>query len=85
MRILLVGLLVLVSLQASAFFEAASTYDPRRGRYVSTEEYKRDYNVREVCQTASCWDSKSGHFVSGSEFNERRREEGKREREDNAK
>jgi hypothetical protein len=52
-------------------WEAASTWDPKRGRYVSTEEYKKQHGVKQVCQSASCWDDKSGHFVSGEEWNRR--------------
>lgn len=57
--------------------ESASTYDPKSGHYVSTEQYKKDHGVDEVCQTASCWDDKSGHFISGDEWNKRREERGK--------
>lgn len=42
--------------------ERASTYDQDSGHYVSTDQYKHDHHVDQVCQTASCWDDKSGHF-----------------------
>jgi hypothetical protein len=56
-------------------YEPASTYDPKRGRYVDTEEYKRDRGVKEVCRRASCWDARSGRFLGADDWNERREDE----------
>lgn len=57
------------------WWESASTWDPKRGRYVSTDDFKRENRLDRVCQTASCWDSKSGHFIGADEWNERNRKE----------
>ena len=65
------GLAILVILLCA--WEAASTWDAKSGRYISTEDYKKRYGVTEVCQSASCYDSHSGHFISGDEWNKRER------------
>lgn len=39
--------MLLLALLLSAC-EPASTYDPQRGRYVSTDEYRRDQITREI-------------------------------------
>jgi hypothetical protein len=56
-------------------YEPASTYDRSRGRYVSTDDYKRDHGVKEVCRWASCWDDKAGRYLGADDWNRRREEE----------
>jgi|KBSMisStandDraft_5_1062788.scaffolds.fasta_scaffold2342299_1 hypothetical protein len=52
-----------------SFWEPASTWDPKQGRFVSTDDYKESHGVDRVCRRASCWDSSSGHFISGDDWN----------------
>jgi len=66
-------LLLLLLLLTTGCWEAASTYDEKSGRYISTDDYKKRYDVNVVCQTASCWDDKSGRFISSDEWNKRRK------------
>lgn len=56
---------------AGSFWEHASTWDPRKGRYVSTDDFKRDRGLDSVCQRASCWDSKSGRYIGADAWNDR--------------
>ena len=41
-------LLILVALTLAACYEPASTWDSHRGRFVSTDEYRRDEINREI-------------------------------------
>lgn len=71
-----VFIIILASLLLSGCYEPASTYDARRGRYVSTDDYKKDHGVKEVCRWASCWDDKAGRYIGNDDWNKRREEEG---------
>ena len=52
-----------------SWWESSSTWDSKRGRYVSTSEYKKEHHIKDVCQSISCYDIHSGHFKSGDEYN----------------
>lgn len=64
----------MLALALGGCYEGASTYSPSKGRYVDTESFKKEYGITDVCQRASCWDTKSGHFVSADDYNKRQRE-----------
>jgi hypothetical protein len=70
-KVLVVAAILYSATHFAGAWEAASTWDAKSGRYISTEDYKKRYGVTEVCQSASCYDSHSGHFVSGDEWNKR--------------
>lgn len=44
------------------------------GHSLATDTSNGRNHVESVCQRASCWDDKSGHFISGDEWNRRQRD-----------
>jgi hypothetical protein len=57
----------LTSVTGAGIWSANRVYDPQSGKDIEVNEFKRRYG--DVCARNSCYDSKSGHFVSRDEWN----------------